>query len=236
MLTRSSLMASNPRSTPRARSLSGAGYDSPRVRPMPLILMATAKRNRSLLLSSPLAFSWPPLLWRLRAFAKFFYRITGLRHSRSSSSSSPSSSKESLFRSVSRLGRAIDSTAVKPTPGIIAPMPSLQWRQLSEFPSRLSAAKNGKVRMITRPFSPAALSRPHGARLLGPALREILDTAPRGEISETYSKRCDSSVPGVIDLEKCFVRKMGVCLLCRSSRAGEWQHFSARRPRRWRTG
>jgi divalent metal cation (Fe/Co/Zn/Cd) transporter len=48
-----------------------------------------------------------------------------------------------------------------------------------------------------------------GARLLGPALREILDTAPRGEISESI-RRAARSVPGVIDLDKCFVRKMGV--------------------------
>src|SRR5207248_2680660 len=47
------------------------------------------------------------------------------------------------------------------------------------------------------------------ARLLAPALREILDTAPRGEISESI-RRAARSVPGVIDLDKCFVRKMGV--------------------------
>src|SRR4029078_2549651 len=48
-----------------------------------------------------------------------------------------------------------------------------------------------------------------GARLLGPAAREILDIAPRGEISESI-RRAARSVPGVIDLDKCFVRKMGV--------------------------
>ena len=46
-------------------------------------------------------------------------------------------------------------------------------------------------------------------RLLGPALREILDAAPRGEIRERI-RRAARSVPGVIDLDKCFVRKMGV--------------------------
>jgi len=40
-------------------------------------------------------------------------------------------------------------------------------------------------------------------------LREILDTAPRGEIIESI-RRAARSVSGVIDLDKCFVRKMGV--------------------------
>ena len=48
-----------------------------------------------------------------------------------------------------------------------------------------------------------------GVRLLRPALQEILDTAPRGGIAESI-QRAARSVPGVIDLDKCFVRKMGV--------------------------
>ena len=159
---RSSLMASNLPSTPRARSLSGAGYDSPRVRPMPLIRMATAKQSRSLLSSSLLAFSWPPLLWQLRAFAKFFYRITGRRHLLSSSSSSPSSSRDRCSAPSADSAVPLTAPRSQPTPGIIAPMPLFRWRQLSEFPSRLSAAKNGNARTITPPCSPVPLSLPQG--------------------------------------------------------------------------
>ena len=162
MLTRSSLMASNPRSTPRARSLSGAGYDSPRVRPMPHIRMVTAKQNRSLLLSSPLAFSCRRC-------------SGGCERSRNFSTASRAGAIYSLHphHRHHRQGNAVSlrqSTSAAPLtaprslpmPGIIAPMPLFQWRQLSGFLSRSSAAKNGKARMITRPCSPVPLSLPQG--------------------------------------------------------------------------
>src|SRR6266480_3894512 len=109
-----------------------------------------------------LAFSWPPLLWRLRAFAKFFYRITGRRHLLSSSSSSPSSSRNRCFAPSADSAAPLTAPRSQPTPGIIAPMPLFQWRQLSEFPSHLSAAKNGNARMIMLPCSPAPSSLPPG--------------------------------------------------------------------------
>jgi len=49
----------------------------------------------------------------------------------------------------------------------------------------------------------------NGVRLLGPALHEIMDTAPRGEIVDSV-KAAARSVPGVIEIEKCFIRKMGL--------------------------
>jgi len=49
----------------------------------------------------------------------------------------------------------------------------------------------------------------NGWRLLFPALHEILDTAPRGEIVATI-KQAAVSVPGVVNVEKCLVRKMGI--------------------------
>jgi cation diffusion facilitator family transporter len=49
----------------------------------------------------------------------------------------------------------------------------------------------------------------NGVRLLGPALREIMDTAPRGEIVDRV-RRAAGSVPGVVEVEKCFIRKMGL--------------------------
>jgi divalent metal cation (Fe/Co/Zn/Cd) transporter len=49
----------------------------------------------------------------------------------------------------------------------------------------------------------------NGWRLFVPALHEILDTAPRGEIVTTI-ERAAASVPGVLEVEKCLVRKMGI--------------------------
>ncbi|PYL45575.1 MAG: cation-efflux pump [Verrucomicrobia bacterium] len=49
----------------------------------------------------------------------------------------------------------------------------------------------------------------NGVRLLRPALYEIMDTAPRGEIVDRV-RNAAAAVPGVIEIEKCFVRKMGL--------------------------
>jgi divalent metal cation (Fe/Co/Zn/Cd) transporter len=46
-------------------------------------------------------------------------------------------------------------------------------------------------------------------RLLYPAMHEILDTAPRGDIVERISAAA-AEVPGVLNVEKCLVRKMGL--------------------------
>ena len=53
------------------------------------------------------------------------------------------------------------------------------------------------------------LVQANGSRLLFPALHEMLDTAPRGEIV-TNIQRAAASVPGVLEVEKCLVRKMGI--------------------------
>jgi divalent metal cation (Fe/Co/Zn/Cd) transporter len=49
----------------------------------------------------------------------------------------------------------------------------------------------------------------NGYRLLNPALHEIMDTAPRGAIVDAVQNAA-RSVPGVIEVEKCFIRKMGL--------------------------
>jgi divalent metal cation (Fe/Co/Zn/Cd) transporter len=54
-----------------------------------------------------------------------------------------------------------------------------------------------------------ALIGANGYRLLSPALREIMDTAPRGEIVDLVRKAA-ASVPGVIEIDKSLVRKMGL--------------------------
>src|SRR5206468_3238863 len=54
-----------------------------------------------------------------------------------------------------------------------------------------------------------ALIGANGYRLLRPALFEIMDTAPRGRIVRSI-RRAARSVPGVIEVEKCRARKMGL--------------------------
>ena len=117
--------------------------------------------------------------------------------------------KEALFRSVSRLGRIIDSTAITTD----------AWHHRADAIISMAAAIGISIALIGgekwqraddyAALFACAIIASTGARLLGPALREILDTAPRGEITESI-RRAARSVPGVIDLDKCFVRKMGV--------------------------
>ena len=117
--------------------------------------------------------------------------------------------KEALFRAVSRVGRTVESTAVTTD----------AWHHRADAVTSLAAAVGISIALIggekwQRADDYAALFAcvviaTTGVRLLRPALQEILDTAPRGGIVESI-QRAARSVPGVIDLDKCFVRKMGV--------------------------
>ena len=117
--------------------------------------------------------------------------------------------KEALFRAVSRVGRIVKSTAVATD----------AWHHRADAIISMAAAIGISIALIggekwQRADDYAALFAcvviaATGVRLLRPALQEILDTAPRGEIAKSI-QRAARSVPGVIDLDKCFVRKMGV--------------------------
>jgi cation diffusion facilitator family transporter len=117
--------------------------------------------------------------------------------------------KEALFRTVSRVGRTIESTAVTTD----------AWHHRADAVTSMAAAAGISIALIggekwQRADDYAALFAcvviaTTGVRLLRPALQEILDTAPSGGIAESI-QRAARSVPGVIDLDKCFVRKMGV--------------------------
>jgi cation diffusion facilitator family transporter len=54
-----------------------------------------------------------------------------------------------------------------------------------------------------------ALIGANGYRILSPALHEIMDTAPRGPIVNSV-RNAAAAVPGVIEVEKCLIRKMGL--------------------------
>ncbi len=116
--------------------------------------------------------------------------------------------KETLFRFVNRIGRAIDSTAIATD----------AWHHRADAITSVAALIGISIALVggvkwQRADAYAALFAcaviaTTGARLLGPALAEILDTAPGGEITDSI-QHAARSVPGVIGLDKCFVRKMG---------------------------
>jgi cation diffusion facilitator family transporter len=117
--------------------------------------------------------------------------------------------KATLFRLVDRAGRSVASTALTTdawhhradaiTSGAaflgisIALLGGTKWQRADAYAALFACAVIATT----------------GARLLGPALAEILDTAPRGEIIDRIHEAA-RAVPGVADLDKCFVRKMGI--------------------------
>jgi cation diffusion facilitator family transporter len=117
--------------------------------------------------------------------------------------------KEILFRYVNRIGRHVESTAVQTD----------AWHHRSDALTSAAAFIGISVALIggegwqsaddwAALFACAVIGA-NGMRLLGPALHEIMDTAPRGEIVDSV-KAAARSVPGVIEIEKCFIRKMGL--------------------------
>ena len=117
--------------------------------------------------------------------------------------------KEILYRYVIRFGREMESTAVKTD----------AWHHRIDAMTSIAAFIGISVALIGgTPWQSAddwsalfacALIGANGYRLLRPALFEIMDTAPRGKIVRSI-RRAARSVPGVIEVEKCRARKMGL--------------------------
>src|SRR3954453_21969907 len=117
--------------------------------------------------------------------------------------------KEFLFRVVIRVGKNVDSTAVQTD----------AWHHRADAITSIAAfigismALIGGERWYTADdwaalFACAVIAA-NGYRLLKPALHEIMDTAPRGPIVEVV-QRAACAVSGVVEVEKCFLRKMGL--------------------------
>jgi cation diffusion facilitator family transporter len=117
--------------------------------------------------------------------------------------------KEILFRYVNRIGRHVESTAVQTD----------AWHHRSDALTSAAAFIGISVALIggtgwqsaddwAALFACAVIAA-NGIRLLRPAFYEIMDTAPRGKIV-TSIRRVARSVPGVMQVEKCRVRKMGL--------------------------
>ena len=117
--------------------------------------------------------------------------------------------KETLFRYVIRFGRNVESTAVQTD----------AWHHRTDAITSIAAFIGISVAVIGgEPWQSAddwaalfacALIGANGYRLLRPALFEIMDTAPRGPIVDSV-RNAAAAVPGVIDVEKCLIRKMGL--------------------------
>jgi cation diffusion facilitator family transporter len=111
-----------------------------------------------------------------------------------------------LTRYVSRVAHSIDSTAVRGD----------AWHHLSDAITSLFAFAGISVALWTKDFRAddwaALCAAPvilfNAWRQIRTPMDEILDTAPPPEIEE-HVRAAAASVPGVVGLEKCFVRKVG---------------------------
>jgi cation diffusion facilitator family transporter len=117
--------------------------------------------------------------------------------------------KEIMFRYVNRIGRHAESTAVQTD----------AWHHRSDALTSAAAFIGISIALIggegwqsaddwAALFACSVIAA-NGVRLLRPAFYEIMDTAPRGEIVDLV-RNAAASVPGVIEIDKSFVRKMGL--------------------------
>jgi cation diffusion facilitator family transporter len=117
--------------------------------------------------------------------------------------------KELLFRYVNRIGRDVESTAVQTD----------AWHHRTDAMTSVAAFIGISVALIGGEAWRSAddwaalfacvLIAGNGYRLLKPALHEIMDTAPRGDIVAAVQNAA-RSVSGVVEVEKCYLRKMGL--------------------------
>jgi cation diffusion facilitator family transporter len=117
--------------------------------------------------------------------------------------------KELLYRCVIRFGRNVESTAVQTD----------AWHHRTDAMTSIAAFVGISIALIGGEKWQSAddwaaifactLIATNGYRLLAPALYEIMDTAPRGEIVALV-RTAAASVPGVVEVDKCLVRKMGL--------------------------
>jgi cation diffusion facilitator family transporter len=117
--------------------------------------------------------------------------------------------KEILFRYVNRIGRDLESTAVQTD----------AWHHRSDALTSAAAFIGISVALIggerwrsaddwAALFACAVIGW-NGYRLARPALFEIMDTAPRDKFVRSICQAA-GSVPGVVEVEKCRARKMGL--------------------------
>jgi cation diffusion facilitator family transporter len=116
--------------------------------------------------------------------------------------------KETLYRYVAGVGRQVESIAISTD----------AWHHRSDAITSAFAFIGITVALIGGPgwegaddwaaLLAAAIITMNALRLLGPAIAEITDMAPRTDIRDEV-RRVARGIGGVIDVEKCLVRKMG---------------------------
>jgi cation diffusion facilitator family transporter len=117
--------------------------------------------------------------------------------------------KEVLFRYVNRIGQNLESTAVQTD----------AWHHRSDALTSAAAFIGISIALIGRERWQSAddwaalfacvVIAANGVRLALPAFHEIMDTAPGGKILRSI-RAAAGSVPGVVEVEKCHARKMGL--------------------------
>ena len=117
--------------------------------------------------------------------------------------------KEFLYRSVIHVGKSVESWAVQTD----------AWHHRADALTSVAAFIGISIALIGgeawrsadawAALFACAIIAANGCRLLVPAVREMLDTAPPGDIVARI-KNAAVSVPGVGNVEKCLVRKMGL--------------------------
>ena len=117
--------------------------------------------------------------------------------------------KETLYRYTIRFGQKVESTAVKTD----------AWHHRMDALASIAAfigislaligGKNWQSADNWAALVACALIAANGIRLARPAFYEIMDTAPGGKIVRSI-RVVASSVPGVVEVEKCRARKMGL--------------------------
>jgi len=121
-------------------------------------------------------------------------------------------SKEILFRKMTRIGNELESSALK----------SDAWHHRSDALTSVAAFVGITIALVGGSGYEVAddwaaliacgIIVYNGIRLLLPALNEVMDGAPPDE-TEDQIRLIASSVEGVIEIEKCRIRKSGLGLL-----------------------
>jgi cation diffusion facilitator family transporter len=117
--------------------------------------------------------------------------------------------KELWYRRVVRFGRSAESTAVQTD----------AWHHRTDALTSVAAFVGISISLLGgerwqsaddwAALFACALIATNGVRLLRPALYEIMDTAPRSDIVDLIG-RAAAAAPGVLEVDKCLVRKMGL--------------------------
>ena len=117
--------------------------------------------------------------------------------------------KETLFRKVIDAGERLESTALR----------NDAWHHRADAITSVAAFIGISIALIGGPgweqaddwaaLFACALIAFNGWRLLIPALQEVMDTAPPGELRDSV-RAIAVAVPGVVEVEKCRLRKMGL--------------------------